>query len=237
MVVSLFRTDLDLAFRNRARVPVWCGFVSDWRHTPTLPIMRVAYTGEVPPATRSKAAYMCEGGYGPLPAIHGSVAGLGGALQGGLGQGLAGLGGGFNLGAGPVCPSLDVRVATSTASTGGAPGSAPGAQHGSSAAAKKDSDHIKRPMNAFMRLRDVHLKKYPDYKYRPRRKQKTVKSQGYPYSIPYPSVPMDALRAGPREEARHYRGLGGPYVVRIHGRGKEVFHEDEKPKPLGTPRM
>lgn len=40
------------------------------------------------------------------------------------------------------------------------------------------------------------MKEHPDYKYRPRRKPKTLRKEGYPYSIPYPSVPMDALRAG-----------------------------------------
>ncbi|KOB59429.1 Sox21b [Operophtera brumata] len=39
------------------------------------------------------------------------------------------------------------------------------------------------------------MKEHPDYKYRPRRKPKTLRKEGYPYSIPYPSVPMDALRA------------------------------------------
>ena len=42
----------------------------------------------------------------------------------------------------------------------------------------------------------MHMKEHPDYKYRPRRKPKTLRKEGYPYSIPYPSVPMDALRAG-----------------------------------------
>lgn len=45
----------------------------------------------------------------------------------------------------------------------------------------------------------MHMKEHPDYKYRPRRKPKTLRKEGYPYSIPYPSVPMDALRAGKLE--------------------------------------